>query len=417
MKRVVHLGVGAFFRAHQAWYLEHSADRADWELVAFTGRSADIADTLNAQGNKYTLITRGPEGDELQTISILSAVHPGSDLVKLVEYLTDPDTAVVTLTITEAGYQVDTKSPADSALGRLALALAERAKSGSPIAIVPCDNLPSNGAVVAQALNSFTALGEQYLSFLDEKVSFVSTSIDRITPKTTQAELDLVKEAGLVDQSPVVTEPFSSWILSGEFPAGRPAWESAGAKFVSDIAPYESRKLWLLNGAHSLLANLGLVRGLSSIFDAMQDEVCLTALESWWASATEQLAGTDGLEGYLAQLRERFTNGSISHSLAQIAQDSTNKLAFRIAPVAAIENAKGQFSTGIVSALSAWVSLQLRGKAASDTRQPEADLAIRSEDPIQALLTLLDPRLASEPLLTAVREAVVELQQKEFARA
>ena len=175
----------------------------------------------------------------------------------------------------------------------LALA-ARRAAGAGPLAVVCCDNLSNNGTVARNAVAGFAGAWDAGLAaWIDANISFVSTSVDRITPRTTDADLAAVEAAcGYRDNSPVVAEPFSNWVLSGDFPAGRPRWEDAGAVFVADIEPYENRKLWLLNGAHSLLAYAGQLRGHTTVAQALADPLCLQAVESFWDEAEANLAGS-----------------------------------------------------------------------------------------------------------------------------
>ena len=175
-------------------------------------------------------------------------------------------------------------------------------------------------------------------------MTFVSTSIDRITPKTTPADVAAVAAAtGWRDRSPVVTEPFHDWVLSGEFRAGRPAWEKAGARFVDDIDPFERRKLWLLNGSHTLLAYAGAARGHRTVAEAVGDPEVRSWVEQFWAEAVRHLPaeGLD-LDAYRAALLDRFDNARIQHLLGQIGQDGTTKLRVRIAPVLRAERAAGR---------------------------------------------------------------------------
>ena len=237
---------------------------------------------------------------------------------------------IVTLTVTEAGYVrggdggLDTERaehPDDLAAlrsdrtasvrttpARLVAGLAaRRAADAGPLAVVSCDNLPENGAAAARVVNDFAALLDAGLAdWIDDNVSFVTTMVDRITPATTQDDIDAVPTelTGRADAGPVVTEPFTEWVLSGEFPGGRPAWEDAGARFVDDITPFEERKLWLLNGAHSLLAYAGSARGHQTIAEAVTDPVCRDWMIQWWTEASGNLtlpgAGCRGLPGRAA---------------------------------------------------------------------------------------------------------------------
>ena len=279
--RIVHLGLGAFHRSHQAWYTHQAGDAAGWGIAAFTGRRPDAALALAEQDGLYTVVERGDAGDSFATVSSIVEAVDGADLHRLATLVAAPATAVITLTITEAAYRLRADGSLDTAaadvaadlallasgdghpttpLGRLVLALAARRAAGAgPLAVVCCDNLSNNGTVAHNAVVGMAGEWDAGLAaWIEANTSFVSTSVDRITPRTTGADLDAVEAAcGYRDNSPVVAEPFHNWVLSGDFPAGRPRWEDAGAVFVADIEPYENRKLWLLNGAHSLLAYAG----------------------------------------------------------------------------------------------------------------------------------------------------------------
>ena len=286
--RLVHLGLGNFFRAHQAWYTDRAPDAGEWGIAAFTGRSATLADALTAQEGLYTLVTRAGDGDRFDVMSSVSRAHAAADHDAWLRCLGSPDVRVITVTVTEAGYlrgshggldrerpevraDVDALAADPAALVRTAPArlvaglVARRCADAGPIALVPCDNLPDNGAVAARVVRELAELVDPDLAaWIAESVSAVTTMVDRITPETAPEDLRTVAGAtGLEDRSPVVTEPFSEWVLSGVFPGGRPRWEDAGATVTDDVAPFEQRKLWLLNGGHSLLAYAGSIRGSS----------------------------------------------------------------------------------------------------------------------------------------------------------
>lgn len=431
--RIVHIGLGVFHRAHQACYTDRAADAAQWGVAAFTGRRPQAAHELARQDGLYTLIERGGDHDEAAVVSSIVAALDGGDLARLLEFLSSPSTAIVTTTVTEAGYRLDpTGQPnaddpvlaadmryiaaaaarADllgqaggepgSALGRLLLGLeARRRAGGGPIAIVPCDNIPSNGAFIASGLVAIASrIGAELAGWIDANVSFVSTSVDRITPKTTPADLrSATVLTGWQDRAAVVTEPFKDWVLSGEFPAGRPAWESAGARFVNDIEPFERRKLWLLNGAHSLLAYAGLRRGHETVAQAMADPRCLDRLQDFWDEAERQLPAEQlNLGAYRAALLERFGNPRIAYLLRQIATDGVAKLRVRIAPVVLAERSHGRDGAASLVALGSWLALILGGADLPDTEA--AAIAAASSKPrraaIDALVSLVEPRLVED---------------------
>lgn len=407
VERIVHIGLGAFHRAHQAWYTARVDREQNWGIVAFTGRSVEAAEKLSAQDGLYTLITRDSNGDSYQIIDSIVRAEDGNNTEAFVEAITSSKTAIVTLTITEAGYGMDAAGHVDSnnpppALHRLAVALETRRRAnGLGIAIVSCDNMPSNGALLKIAMGDlFASFGVDSVDWLNEKVSFVSTSIDRITPKTTEEDLETVRNAtGWEDNSPVVTEPFSDWVLEGEFPLGRPQWERAGAKFVENIEPFENRKLWLLNGSHSLLAYLGQLRGHETVAQAIADKFCLEQVELFWDEAQNNLT-EPGLEipSYRQALLERYANERIAHRLAQIAIDGATKLRVRIAPVAKAELSAGREPHGAAGAIAAWVSYVLTNQKVNDSKSQEISLALNgpNEGVEQRLVSVIDLHLAND---------------------
>lgn len=324
--RAAHLGLGAFHRAHQAWFTQLAGDGSG--IAAFTGRSAEAARVLAAQDAVYTLLERGPEGDSATLIESLSEVHDGADLDAWRRVLADPEVGVLTLTVTEAGYRPGSSAPARVLDGLRA----RRAAGAGGIAVVSCDNLPDNGRVIRDAVLALVEPGSDLEGWIRTEVSFVSSMVDRITPATTDADRDAVlRLTGWDDAAPVVTESFAEWVLAGAFPAGRPAWEAAGAQFVDDIAPYERRKLWLLNAGHSLLAYHGLVAGHQTVAEAVADPALAAELERLWEEQRTELpfdAAT--VDEALAALRARFGNARIEHRLAQIGTDGSQKLGPRI---------------------------------------------------------------------------------------
>lgn len=386
--RIVHLGVGNFFRAHQAWYTDHAPDAAEWGIAAFTGRSPAIAEALGPQDGLYTLITRDAEGDRYEVISSVSAVHPASDHEALLGYFAAEQLAVVTLTVTEAGYrsagggldrcdpqvvadvaalQDDPTAPVATAPARLVAGLlARRAAGAGPLAVLSCDNLSDNGGVLARVVTDLATLVDPTLpGWIAGSVRFGTTMVDRITPATTDEHRASVRAAtGVIDAAPVPTEPFSEWVIQAEFPAGRPDWEAAGARLVDDVTPFEQRKLTLLNGAHSLLAYAGTILGHATVSEAIADPRCLAWVERWWDEACRHLSLPEAdLQAYRSALLERFRNPTIRHALAQIAADGSLKLAVRIAPIVRAEAQAGRIPDGALRVLAAWV-LHLGGRGA-----------------------------------------------------
>lgn len=382
--RIVHLGLGAFHRAHQAWYthIANGACTEPWGIAAFTGRGPQAALLLQPQDGLYTLITRGAETDTAEIVGSLSEAVDGRDQARWCELFSNSGTAIITLTITEAGYHYDkatgldrrdegvaadiaclrgSRSPAPTtAPGRLVHGLRARRDAGlGGLAIVSCDNLSNNGDVTRCVVTQLArAVDPALAEWIEANVSFVSTVVDRITPATTAADVEVAAELiGFQDRSPVVTEPFTEWIISGEFPAGRPPWERAGARFVVDVAPFEQRKLWLLNSGHSLLAYVGLLRGHTTVAEAMEDELCVVLLERLWEDAAAVLPfPAEEIHLATSALRRRFRNPRIRHRLTQIARDGSQKLPLRAVPVIQRRLGLGlDAGQGEVTLIAAWL--------------------------------------------------------------
>jgi fructuronate reductase len=418
--RIVHLGLGGFFRAHQAFYTGAAPDAGQWGIAAFTGRSRALADRLTAQHGEYTLVVRGPERDEMSMLSLAEAL-PGSDLAAWRDRLARPEVAVVTLTVTEAAYLrgrdggLDLDHPdvrADLAAlpaggepvtvaGKLVTGLAARRAAGSGrVAVVSCDNLPGNGTATARIVADLAhATDPDLAGWIGANVSYVATMVDRITPHTTPEDVQAVRTAtGRDDAAPVVTEPFTEWILSGDFPAGRPAWEAAGARFVGDVHPHEMRKLLLLNGGHTLLAYAGSARGHDTIAAAVADPVCRGWLGQWWDEAVRYVPlPAAELADYRAALLSRFANPRIRHTLAQIAMDGSQKVPIRVLPVLRGERSAGRLPAGAIRILAAWIA-HLRG-AGAPVRDAGAEPYLTRAGSARDVIALLAPDLADDTAL------------------
>lgn len=422
--RIVHLGIGNFARAHQAWYTEHAPDAAEWGIAAFTGRRPDAAGQLAPQDGLYTLITQGPDGDSYEVISSLSAVHPASDHEALLGYFESPDLAIVTTTVTEAGYMRAPDGSLDTArvaadidalrtdpravvvstpMKVVAGLLARRAGGSGALTILPCDNLPENGSAFARVIrDAAVAVDATLVEWIDSHVAWGTCMVDRITPATTDAHREAVERSqGYEDVTPVPTEPFSEWVISGEFPAGRPAWDAAGAQIVEDVTPFEERKLWMLNGAHSTMAYSASIRGYESVSEAMGDEEVRQWLAEWWDAAGSHLS-IESAE-YRQALVERFANPSIRHLLAQIAYDGSQKLPVRILPTLRAEAAAGSISDGALRPVGAW-SRHIMGEGAPihDAGENEVRTLVAAdlEGTVRNVLAWLDPALATDDNVT-----------------
>ncbi|WP_243370681.1 mannitol dehydrogenase family protein [Microvirga solisilvae] len=353
---IVHLGVGAFHRAHQAVYTDDVLARDPrWGIVAASLRSADTYDALEPQDRLYTLSVRSKEGEALRVIGAISRVivapHATDDLLAV---MADPRTRIVTLTVTEKGYchdpatgQLNETHPdivhdlanprtPRSAPGFIIEALRRRREADvPPFTVLTCDNLPSNGRTVKRVLSRFAELVDpSFGRFVADKVSCPSTMVDRIVPATSNEDrARIAKSLGATDAWPVVTEPFTQWVIEDRFPQGRPAWEEAGAEFVADVEPYEHMKLRLLNGSHSTLAYLGYLSGYETVADTMADPAFVRLIEGLMkeeVTPTLHMPPGADLTSYKRALIERFKNPALRHRTWQIAMDGSQKLPQRL---------------------------------------------------------------------------------------
>ncbi|RRO17092.1 mannitol dehydrogenase family protein [Saccharopolyspora rhizosphaerae] len=400
----MHLGLGSFHRSHQAWYTECDPE---WGIAAHTFRNTALPRALTEQQGAYTLLLPGEEA-KAEVVGSISRAHAGAEQERWLADLASPDVAVVTTTVTEAGYAAPVPGQ-DSAMQRLVTGLRERYRAGgAPLTLVPCDNLPGNGGVLRDVLRTAARDEHRFAEWLDEHVTVVSTVVDRITPAPTSADRATALAAtGLRDEVPVVTEPFAEWVLAGEFPAGRPRWEQRGARFVDDVDVHQKRKLWFLNGAHTLLAHAGLARGRRTIREAVDDDVLLATVQQWWDVAAQHIAIEPGeLAEYRRRLLERFAAPGIEHRLAQIACDGSQKIPARLLPVLRAERAAGRVPEPAVTVLAAWQS-HLRHDDVRDPRAAELVELARSRGPTRRLLLALDQELgADDELVAAVEDAL-----------
>ncbi|HEY5783246.1 MAG TPA: mannitol dehydrogenase family protein [Microlunatus sp.] len=430
--RMVHIGLGNFHRAHQAWYTAHASDADECGYASFTGTSPRVSDALRPQDGLYTLIIRGNEGDSFETVGSVTAVHAADEHEKYLTYLAQPDVAVVTVTVTEAGYQRgpdghlnadDEVLAADLTVLRqdprqrvrslparlLAGLLARRSAGGGPLTILSCDNLPDNGEVTKTVVYDLAALVDTSLiRWMDDQIDFASSMVDRITPAPTDDDRQLVQDqCGYVDTCPVPAEPFHEWVVSGRFPAGRPRWEDAGATVVEDVGPFEQRKLWLLNASHTLLAYAGSIRGYETIDQAIGDPHCRSWVTTLWDEASRHLSlPSEDVAAYRRALLVRFSNPRMRDYLARIAADGSQKLPVRTLPVVHAERQAGRLPRGGATTLAAWV-LHLRGLGApvKDPGAAAARAAANGNDlahAVPAVLNTLQPGLSEDDAFVAL---------------
>lgn len=351
---IVHLGVGAFHRAHQADYTDAVLARGDrrWAILGASLRSPETRDALQAQDYLYTLAQSDQSGEHCRVIAALRGVLVAPENPQgLIEAMCLPSVKIVSLTVTEKGYCHDPASgelneqhpdilhdlanpdSPRSAPGFLVEAMrARKARGLPPLTVLCCDNLPANGRTVARVVTRLAALRNPDLGrYVADHVAFPATMVDRIVPATTEADRARIAAAtGLEDSWPVVTEVFTDWVIEDNFPQGRPDW---AARFVTDIAPFETMKLRLLNGAHSSMSYLGYLAGHETIADCMQDPVLAHFVSHLMnREVTQTLAvppGTD-VSAYKQALLDRFRNPGLRHRTWQIAMDGSQKLPQRL---------------------------------------------------------------------------------------
>jgi len=406
---IVHLGVGAFHRAHQAVYVDDCLGRGEtgWGIVGVSLRSADTRDALSPQDGLYTLAIRGSGGEQLRVVgSIGSMLVAPEDPVAVLAALADARTRIVTLTITEKAYlraagggldaahpdivsDLAGTEPPKTAHGFLTEALARRRAAGiAPFTVLCCDNLPANGATLHRLLVEFAGLRDADLArHITDEVAFPSSMVDRIVPATTDADrARLAGQLGVADAWPVMTEPFCQWVIEDRFPAGRPAWEKFGVTMVEDVRPFEEMKLRLLNGSHSAIAYLGLLSGHDTVDKSFADPTIRRFVDALWAEAIPTLPKNAGLDtaSYTAQLALRFSNTALAHRTAQIANDGSQKLPQRIVASALERLEAGAVPEHLPLVIAAWIAAcEARGNAL-----PEKHFT----DPLDAGLAALDER-------------------------
>lgn len=373
---ILHLGLGAFHRAHQAVYTDaamSSGDR-DWGIAGVSLRSRSVRDKLQPQAGLYTVTQTGVHGETTALIGALKqALVAGEDESTILDLLADASVQIVSLTVTEKGYHRSNSGELDfSAIasdlrgtglstiyGILGRGLSARRAAGlGGLTILSCDNLAENGSVLRNLLLQFLSRTDPALgSWVEAECAFPCTMVDRIVPATTDEQVEtLERKIGLRDEAAVFTEPFSQWVIEDRFAGRRPAWEAGGAEFVADVREYETAKLRMLNGAHSALAYLGLEHGHEFVHEAIADPQIRTLVEQILRDeAPSTLSGKFDSSAYADRLLERFGNPAVKHRLAQIAMDGSQKIPQRWLATLAQRQRKGLSSPALLTALAAWV--------------------------------------------------------------
>ncbi|SON58150.1 Polyol:NADP oxidoreductase [Hartmannibacter diazotrophicus] len=405
---IVHLGLGAFFRAHGAIYVTEAmaASGGDWGIVGVSLKSPTMRDALKPQGCAYTAVELGPSGETAQTIEVIEDVLVArEDPEAVLDLMADPRIRIVTLTVTEKGY---CHEPATGALnlahpdivhdiaeplpvsapGFLVRALQRRKKAGHrPFTVLTCDNLPENGRVVRGVVLALArAIDPGLADWIEREGRFPSTMVDRIVPATTDADIARVEQlTGRHDALPVLHEPFRQWVVEDNFVDGaRPDLAAAGVELVEDVTPFEHMKLRMLNGTHSSLAYLGYLAGHETISETVADPAFAAYVKGLWRDeiipALEAPPGVD-LAAYADALFKRYANPAIRHRTWQIAMDGSQKLPQRILGTLATNLDAGRPSPGLCLAVAAW----MRYVGGTDEKGEPIDV----RDPLAARLKAL----------------------------
>lgn len=378
---IVHLGIGAFHRAHQAVYTEAAiaASGGDWRICGVSMKSPTVHKHLAPQDGLYSLREVSANADRWQIIgSVREVLFAGDELQSVIARISRAETHIVTMTVTEKGYcaniaarellwahpdiandVVNPHAPV-SAIGVLVAGLYERfRKRGAPITIICCDNLQQNGRVLESLMYQFVEKTHpRILPWLRDNVAFPCSMVDRIVPATLPADIaESVPVIGFEDHGVVRAEPFSQWVIEDKFATPRPAWDRVGVQFVNDVRPFEMMKLRLLNGTHSLLAYLGVHSGVDTIAETI---ACVEFRNAAAALMSENVVTLDAVPGidlfqYQRDLIMRFANPAIGHRTSQVAMDGSQKLPQRlVAPVRA-RTLRGLASPTSALTAAAWI--------------------------------------------------------------
>ena len=389
---IVHLGIGAFHRAHQAMFTDAVLSSGDlaWGIIGAGVISADMKNALMPQDGLYALAEMGADSEKVKVIgSIIDVLGGPEDADKLLAKMSDLSTRIVSITVTEKGYYLDPatgklqlQAPAIAAdlvspatpktvLGLIVQALKNRKAAGIlPFTVLSCDNLSNNGKLAKAAVLAFAREVDADLAvWIEANVCFPCTMVDRITPATTDADRAHITEViGMDDAWPVVTEQFVQWVIEDQFTMGRPDWTIAGAVFSDEIECWENMKLRCLNGSHSTLSYLGQLTGRETVAEAMQLPLITDILDPLWIEIREVLHAPKGVNPaeYVESLKQRYRNPALKHRTAQIACDGSQKLPQRLLAPLRDRIAKGLPSPMIATAVAAWMHFVAKTAHTSD---------------------------------------------------
>ncbi len=413
---IVHLGIGAFHRAHQAAYLDDvlSKDGGDWRIRGVSLRSSNVRNQLSPQDCLFTRVERDASGERLRlTASVAEVLAARENPQAVIRAIADPTIHIVSLTITEKGYchnpatgELDQRHPdvvhdlanperPRGALGILTEGLTRRFESGSRApTLLCCDNLPENGRLLRRVLGDFAKLRNPAAAgWIEENVACPSTMVDRIVPATTDDDIrGLSQLLGFEDRAMVKTEPFSQWVIEDRFGGPRPLFERVGAQIVPDVRPFELAKIRMLNGAHSTLAYLGLRRGFEFVHEAIADQdICAVVEHLMRSEAAPTLPRVSDLNpaSYAKALLERFANPALEHRLIQIAMDGSQKLPQRLLGTIRDRHGEGHRADAALLGVAAWM-IHATGRGPNGVRH-EVD------DPMASSLATVADRAGCDP--------------------
>lgn len=383
---IVHIGVGNFHRAHQAMYLDrllNLGEASDWAIcgVGLLPRDVRVRDAMHSQGMRYTLVERGPDGraNARSIASIIDFRYAPDDPEAVFERLAHRDTRIVSLTITEGGYNIadgggfDADDPAvrqDMEQGRVPATVfgvvveglrRRRDRGIPPFTVVSCDNLPDNGRVARQAFTSYAGLVDPELAaWIDREVAFPNSMVDRITPVTTDETRRYLAETYHVsDAVPVICEDFTAWVLEDKFTLGRPPYEQAGVTLVPSVAPYEMMKLRLLNAGHQAITYFGYLMGYRFAHEAIADPAIVTLVTRYMAHEAEPtlepVPGID-LGQYQRSVLARFSNRYVPDTLLRLGTDASDRIAKFLLPVVRDRQDRGLTSPWSAAIVASWAA-------------------------------------------------------------
>ena len=379
---IVHLGIGAFHRAHQAVYTEDAmnAQGGDWRITGVSLRGSIVREQLQAQDHLYSVIERSEDGAKARIVGAVGKVlFAPENPQAVIDAIAAPTTHVVSTTITEKGYNHDPATGAllvdlpdisndlnlsntpKTALGYLVRGLKARMDKGNgPLNVISCDNLPDNGHIFERLVIEFCqSVAPEMLGWVKDNIAFPCTMVDRIVPAATDEALSIAERTlGIRDEMALLTEPFKQWVIEDKFLAPRPAWEVAGAEIVRDVAAYEAMKLRLLNGSHSAIAYLGYLSGHETVSDAIAVPALRTFVRQLMdeeATPTLKIPSGFNVCKYKDDLIKRFANPTLAHKTWQIAMDGSQKLPQRLLDMLYENMAKGGATGATALAIAAWM--------------------------------------------------------------